>query len=199
MTENDPKSASVAPCSVTITCHRANSGVVCDQCEQRRLATHSTTDLHTRLAEAEAQLSDARDELCDRATACDAAEKRAAEAERHANTLGAWAEEKIVECDVATARAERLAEVLGQVPGWVLEIHLSSTPAYPRSRFHLALAERIKSAMGEGSEDEPRCAECDDRGDVPFPRRCLLVGPTAGKPCTQNDGPAPEWCPRRQS
>ena len=40
---------------------------------------------------------------------------------------------------------------------------------------------------------EPRCAECDDRVDGVDERWC---NPNGGA-CTQDDGPAPEWCPKR--
>ena len=46
---------------------------------------------------------------------------------------------------------------------------------------------------------EPRCAECEDGYGSPqiSQRHCWNEHLSDAPLCTQDDGPAPEWCPKR--
>ena len=125
--------------------------------------------------------------------ACEERDTAEAEAKRRTRALEtAWAT-----VDRIRAEAKRLREVVEAVPGWVRE-QLESGPGHSAARA-TALATRIAATLSGGAGDEVRCAECDDRHDVGPPESrpiyCYAVGPRS---CTQDDGPAPEWCPRRK-
>jgi hypothetical protein len=88
------------------------------------------------------------------------------------------------------------------IAGWVTE-EMGKDDCDNFGRAVEALGAEVVFAADAETAGEPRCAACDDQRPGRSSRLCAKwpvgsVIPTEGyRRCTQDDGPAPDWCPRR--